>query len=228
MAFPDTRWTLVLRAGRAGSAQPRALEELLSLYWRPVWVYLRARGASPEDAEELTQELFAELFAGAPSLDVGADRGRFRSWLKACATHHHLRWLESGRALKRGGGARFVGMDTALLERLSDRAADPDAAFDRAWAATVMDRALARLRSEYTTGERVGDFALLERFFGAAEAPPYRAAAAETGMSVPRLKAFVHRGRVRFRELVAEEVRDTVGSHEDGEAEVAALFRALG
>ncbi len=225
--FPETRWTLVLRAGRAGSAEPRALEELLSLYWRPVWVYLRARGASAEDAEELTQELFAELFAGSAPLNVGADRGRFRSWLKACATHHHLRWLESGRALKRGGGARFIEMDTALLERLPDTGADPDAAFDRAWAASVMDRALSRLRAEYDTGERVGDLALLERFFGAAEAPPYREAARESGMSLPQLKAFVHRGRVRFRELVAEEVRDTVGSAADGDAEVAALFQAL-
>ncbi|GDX79196.1 RNA polymerase subunit sigma-24 [Deltaproteobacteria bacterium] len=225
--FPETRWTLVLRAGRAGAREPRALEELLSLYWRPVWVYLRARGASAEDAEELTQELFAELFAGGASPDVSGERGRFRSWIKACATHHHLRWLESGRALKRGGGARFVAMDTALLERVAADATDPEAALDQAWAATVMERALSRLRAEYDAGDRVGGFALLERFFGAGEAPSYRVAAAESGMSLPQLKAFVHRGRVRFRELVAEEVRDTVGSAAAGEAEVSALFQAL-
>lgn len=227
MAFPDTRWTLVIRAGRAGASETRALEELLSLYWRPVWVYLRARGASAEDAEELTQELFATLFTGSGRLDVSADRGRFRSWLKACAAHYHLRWLESGRALKRGGDARFVVMDTAILERVAAEATTPDAAFDRAWASTVMDRALSRLREEYDGGGRVGNFVLLERFFGAGEAPSYRATAAEHGMSLPQLKAFVHRGRVRFRELVAEEVRDTVGSAIDGDAEVSALFQAL-
>ncbi len=225
MAFPDTRWTLVLRAASGGAAAPRALDELCRLYWQPVWVYFRARGATAEDAEELTQELFAEL-AGRP-LDVGAERGRFRSWLKACAVHHHLRWLESGRALKRGGAAKLLAMDTAILETVAAAAPDPAAAFDRAWAQAVMERALARLRGEYERGERSGGFALLERFFGAGEAPNYREAAAGAGMSLPQLKAFVHRGRVRFRELVAEEVRDSVGSAADGAAEVDALFAAL-
>ncbi len=227
MSFPATRWTLVNRAHASGSTAPPALQELLSLYWQPVWVYLRARGASAEDAEELTQELLAELSSGAASFPTGPDRGRFRSWLKGCAAHHHLRRLEAGRAQKRGGGARFVVMDTALLERHADGAEGPDAAFDRAWAVGVMERALARLRSEYETGQRVGGFEQLARFFGAETAPSYREAAAESGMSLPQLKAFVHRGRVRFRELVADEVRDTVGSAGDGEAEVAALFEAL-
>ena len=197
------------------------------MYWRPVWVYLRARGAGAEDAEELTQELFAELFAGQKHLDVSGERGRFRSWLKACAAHHHLRWLESGRALKRGGAARMVAMDTAQLEQVAAEAPDPEAAFDGAWAATVMDRALGRLRNEYDSGERTGAFTVLAQFFGEATAPSYRQAAAAAGMSLPQLKAFVHRGRERFRALVAEEVRETVGSAADADAEVAALFRAL-
>lgn len=227
MAFPDTRWTLVLRAGAEGQAAPPALHELLKLYRPPIHAYFRARGASAEDAEELTQELLAELFSGATRPALDASRGRFRSWLKACATHHHLRWLESGRAAKRGGGMRHVVMDTGQLDSLAATVDDPGDSFDRAWAAGVMSRALECLREEYDRGDRVGTWAQLAPFFGGEAGPGYREAAAAAGMSLPQFKAFVHRGRLRFRELVAVQVRDTVGSAEDADAEVEALFRAL-
>jgi DNA-directed RNA polymerase specialized sigma24 family protein len=227
MAFPDTRWTLVLRARGEGLAAPPALQELLRAYWRPIYVCFRSRGATAEDAEELTQELLTELFAGPATPELDASRGRFRSWLKACATHHHLRWLESGRAAKRGGGMRHVEIDADAHAAAIATTDDPGEAFDRAWAAGVMGRALHALRAEYESGERVGSWATLAPFFGGDANPSYREAASAAGMSLPQFKAFVHRGRQRFREHVALAVRDTVGSAEDAEAEVDALFRAL-
>lgn len=224
--FPDTRWTLVHRAqSPAGRA---ALEELLALYWAPVWRLYRARGLGPEDAEELAQDLFAELTSGDGLGRVDAGRGRFRTWLRACATHHHLRWLESGRALKRRG--QRVAMDTqglAEAEAASAVAPDAEAAFDRAWAETVMARAMAALRQEYEDGSRGGDFTLVQRAFGG-ELPAYRALAAEVGMSVPQLKSFLHRARQRFRELVAAEVKETVSEPAQLDAELHALYAALG
>ena len=224
--FPDTRWTLVSRA--RGPDARVALHELLGQYWAPVWRLYRARGLAPEDAEELAQELFVELMDGESLARVDASRGRFRTWLRACATNHHLRWLESGRALKRGGAVRRVAMDTqGLLEAEAASAVAPDAegAFDRAWAEGVMARAMAALRAEYADGTRGGDFGLVERAFGGT-LPAYRELAAEAGMSVPQLKSFLHRARGRFRELLTREVRETVGE-DQVEAELQALFVAL-
>lgn len=90
-----------------------------------------------------------------------------------------------------------------------------------------MERALGRLRADFEGGARDGPFNLVRRFFDLAGEPPsYEQAARESGMSVPKLKAFLHRSRVRFRELVEDEVRDTLDGA-DPDAELDELIRAL-
>jgi len=119
-------------------------------------------------------------------------------------------------------------LDFELAERVAaEDAHGPDEAFEREWAASVMERALERLRTEYESGARSGPFALLLQFFRPGEPPSYREAAEEHGMSLPQLKTFLHRARVRYRELVREEVADTVGGPEEAEAELAELLRVL-
>ena len=76
--------------------------------------------------------------------------------------------------------------------------------------------------------ERRGPFALVAAFFGAAAAPPsYEQAAATWGMSAPQLKAFLHRARVRYRELLREEVAPTVDDPAAVDDEIRALLQAL-
>ena len=228
--FPPTRWTLVRRSLGADPSGRRALEELLQLYRSPVLQLYRARGLGPEDSEELAQELFAELVLGEQLGKVDPSFGRFRTWLRAVATHHHLRWLERARATKRGGGARRVDLDTRGLVEVEAATALPpeaEAAFDRARALAVMGRAMEVLRAEYVGGARGGDFSLVERAFSG-QLPAYRELSIEAGMSVPALKSFLHRARSRFRALVTEEVRQGVADQDQLEAELAALFGALG
>lgn len=119
-------------------------------------------------------------------------------------------------------------LDFELAERIAaEDAQGPDEAFEREWAASVMERALARLKEEFESGARKGPFALVLQFFRPGEPPSYREAAEAHGMSLPQLKTFLHRARVRYRELVREEVSDTVGGPEEAEAELAELLRVL-
>mgnify|MGYP003577388148 CR=1 FL=1 len=53
-----------------------ALDELCRAYWFPLYVYVRRRGTSPEDAEDLTQGYFAALIERGYLSQ--ADRGRGR------------------------------------------------------------------------------------------------------------------------------------------------------
>ena len=53
--FATTRWNVVLNAGEAPSAeQADALAQLCQTYWYPLYAYVRRRGESPADAEDLT------------------------------------------------------------------------------------------------------------------------------------------------------------------------------
>jgi RNA polymerase sigma-70 factor (ECF subfamily) len=91
-----------------------------------------------------------------------------------------------------------------------------------------MARALESLRREFESGQRSGPFEVVTRFFRSEESPSYAAVAAEHGMSIPQLKAFLHRARVRFRDLVRQAIADTVSDPGDVDAELAELLRALG
>lgn len=227
--FPTTRWTLILQAKTSPEAKQRAFEELARVYWRPLFVYLRSRGLDPVAAQDATQELLLALMQRDVVEKVDPARGRLRAYLKTAAANHLAHQHEKSSAQKRGAGARVVSIDERLAEKLPYDTASPDVAFEREWALLVMQRALEALRAEFERGERAGPFALVERFFrpGNEELPSYADAAKEHRMSLPQLKAFLHRARVRFRELVREQVLDTVDDEAEADAELGALVEVL-
>lgn len=227
--FPTTRWTLILEAKEGPEARRRALEELLAVYWRPLYIYLRRRGRDAAAAEDAVQGFFLRLLeADDFLLRLSPDRGHLRGYLKAGLDHFVANEHARDRAQKRGGGVRVVPLDTAALERaLPASPDDPTLAFDREWALAVMERSISRLRAEYTEGRRQGDAETVFRFFGLGEAPTYAAAALESGMTAAQFKASLHRARVRFRTLLKEEIAHTVGPGADVDREMAELMRAL-
>jgi DNA-directed RNA polymerase specialized sigma24 family protein len=226
--FPTTRWTLIRQAGGGGAERRAALEALLGAYWRPAYVFLRRKGLAPEAAEDGVQDLFVRLIEGEALQRLDPARGRFRSYLLTALQNDMIKGHEKRTAKKRGGGAPVVPLDALDAERdLPALPADPDRAFDRQWALGVMERAGARLAAEFADGRRQGNAEAVLRFFSLDEAPSYAEAAASCGMTPVRFKAALHRARVRFRTLVLEELRETVGSADDAAGEMRALFAAL-
>ncbi len=243
--FPDTSWTLIRRAREDGRARRAALEALAARYWKPLYFRARRGGLPIEEAKDAVQGFLLHLLERDDFVErLDPAKGRLRSYLKTALDRWLVNLHEHRSAQKRGGGARTVGLDfdVAEAERLgagasadagagpaARAAASPDDAFDREWALGVMERALARLRAEFEEGRRRGPFAVALRFFSfdAGEPPTYAEAAAEAAMSVPQLKAFLHRARTRFRDLVREEVGRTVEDEGEIDAEIADLMRVL-
>jgi RNA polymerase sigma factor (sigma-70 family) len=226
--FPTTRWSLI-RAARQGGADGRreALEALLSAYWRPVYAYLRRKGLGAEAAEDAVQGLFLRLLEHDAWERLDPDRGRFRSYLLTALEHHLVTGYHKETAQKRGGG-KVVPLDTLDAERdLPALPEDPGRAFDRQWALGVMERAASRLAGEYESGRRKGSAGVVLRFFSLDEAPSYEEAAALSGMTSAQFKASLHRARERFREILREEVGDTVDGDGAAEDEMRALLDAL-
>lgn len=226
--FPTTRWTLILASREGAEARQRALEQLFAAYWKPIYFYARRKGLSVEDAEDAVQGLFARLLEAdfLPRLDPA--KGRFRGYLKAAMDHHLVNLHEKTAAQKRGGNVRIVPLDVVLAERdISAAPEEPDRAYEREWALGLMERALARLRADYETGRRKGNVETVLSFFRVDSAPSYAEAAARSGMTVAQFKASLHRARARFREILREELADTVQDPADAEREMEDLVRAL-
>jgi RNA polymerase sigma-70 factor (ECF subfamily) len=214
---------VVLAAGGDSSPLAReALERLCRAYWFPLYAHVRAKGFSPEDAEDLTQEFFARFLPSNALRTVSEGHGRFRAFLLASLNHFLANEWDRLRAQKRGG-QKVVTFDSASgEERLKMEPVTkltPERLYERRWAAALLETVLARLRSEMATAGKTSVFDALQGFiWDSARALSYAEAAARLGLTEPATRKTVQRLRQRYRELLREEVALTVAApHEVGE-----------
>jgi DNA-directed RNA polymerase specialized sigma24 family protein len=226
--FPTTRWTLILASRSDGGAEKAALEQLCAIYWKPVYYFLRRKGLAPEAAEDAVQGFFLHLLQRDFLSRLDPARGRLRSYLLRALEHYLVNLHEHDRAQKRGGAYRFVPLDVLLAERELPASPEPALqAYEREWALGLMERALVRLRREFDEGRRQARGEAVLGFFGLDAAPSYAEAAARCGLTVPQFKATLHRARVRFREILRDEVAATVEDDAEADREISDLMRAL-
>ncbi len=234
--FPDTRWTIVVQAGGGAdeSERERALEQLCRAYWYPLYAFARGRGCAPEEAEDLTQEFFANILRRDLFGRARADLGKLRSFLLGAFTKHIAGRRRADARLKRGGGTKPLPLDLADAEGrfrdAPDPGADPERGFARDWALAIVDAALDALGRSYGDRGRGRHFDRLRPFLeGDAEAASYARAAAELGQEVTAVRQEVHRMRRRYGDALREAIADTLAapSEEEVEAELAELRRAL-
>jgi RNA polymerase sigma-70 factor (ECF subfamily) len=230
--FAPTRWSLIAAAQGRSEPARAALGELCQLYWYPLYAYLRRRGSSEADAQDEVQGFFADLLAREALAAADPARGRFRSFLLASLSNHLSHERDRANALKRGGGARPLSIDWLSAEerfRLEPADADtPERAFERAWAAALLERTLARLEAEFEAKSRGTLFrALRERIGDSSKELPDTPAVRGLKMNEQSLRVTMHRLRKRYREILREEVAQTVARPEDVEEELRALFEVF-
>lgn len=230
--FVTTHWSVVLTAARSDTTRARAaLENLCQTYWHPLYAYVRRRGHSPEDAQDLTQEFFARLLERNAVAGVAPEKGRFRSFLLACMNHFLADEWDKARAQKRGSG-KVISLDLQSAEtRLGEISAEnytPEKAFEHRWAITLLEQVYQRLEKEYHEQGRGALFdALRITLAGKSDAAPYAELARKLDMSEGAVKVAVHRLRQRYRALLRDTIADTVSSPDEVEDELRYLFRTL-
>ncbi len=231
--FVTTRWSVVVSAQRKDSpAADEALEQLCRAYWYPLYAYVRRAGHTPADAEDLTQAFFARLLEKDWLGVADQQRGRFRSFLLGALKHFLANEWDKARTLKRGGHLRWVSLDAPAGEdRLQHEPVAkgaPDLEFDRRWALTLLDAVLARLEKEYAQAGKAKWFGQLKPSLGSDRAEVnYTQLAGELAMSEGAVRVAVHRLRQRYRELLREEIAQTVAAASEVEDELRQLFQAL-
>ena len=209
------------------------MAQLCERYWYPLYAYVRRKGCEPEEAEDLTQGFFARLLERDEIAAVRTGKGRFRSFLLSSLQHFMSNEWARERAQKRGGRIRFVPIDVPGAEaRYAHEPVDgaaPESVFERRWAITVLEQAMAVLRAGYADAGKEDLFDTLKTSLNGQESKVSQSAiAAKLGMSEGAVKVAVHRLRRRFRAAIEQAIADTVHSPQDVEDEIRALFRALG
>lgn len=231
--FATTHWTVVLAAGKRSTPEAQAaLEQLCQTYWFPLYAYVRRRGYAKADAEDLTQAFFARLLEKNFLESLASDKGKFRAWLLAALKHFLANEWDKAQAQKRGGGETHLSLDWQTADTKFQVAAQsepsPDKAFDREWALALLARVIERLQQECAAEGKGKLFEQLKVFLMAGKSESAQAEVAKSlGMEEGAVRVAVHRLRKRYRQLLRDEIANTLSDAAMVDEEMRALFGAF-
>ena len=233
--FRTTNWSVVLLSAQSQlPGSQSALADLCRLYWYPLYAFVRRRGYSAQDSEDLTQGFFLSLLERKSLRKADPEKGKFRSFLLASLKNYLIDAFDRTNSVKRGGHIEFVGLDLESGEqRYLGETAGPlnaESAFDARWAMTLLTYVMDRLREEYVGQGKVAMFNTLQPFLDPAnrnELPSYEDVAKKLQTSLGGAKTLIHRFRKRHGEILREEVSRTVSDPETVDEEIHALCEAL-
>lgn len=235
-AFPKTRLS-ILEAAKSGSAgeRDRALEELISAYWKPLYKYIRLKFRnSPEDAQDLTQAFFIELMERELLRRYEPEKSRLRTYLRVCMDSFALNDRKAAGRQKRGGDTAHVALDFANAEgELQGLVIDPEAVpapetlddyFEKEWIRHLFSTAVEELRTLSVERRKEQAFTLFERYDLDGDTASYAELAAELGLPATQVTNYLAWARREFRRLVLERLRAQCGSDEEFRREAKSLF----
>lgn len=231
--FQTTCWSVILTARDGKPHEARdALAALCAAYWYPLYAFVRRKGHDPDASQDLVQGFFTRLLEKGDLASVDRSKGKFRSFLMAACSHYLANERDKARAKKRGGDRPVVSIDAGSAEGRYRREPfhdlTPERLFDRQWALTLLDQALAELELEMSRAEKARQFAVLQpALLGAADRVPYAEIAAALSISEEAARAAAHRLRRRYRQLLRDLVSRTVDDPADIDDEISTLFSCL-
>jgi RNA polymerase sigma factor (sigma-70 family) len=211
--FVTTHWSMVLNAARTGTAHAEAaLEQLCRTYWAPLYTYVRRKGHSPEDAQDLTQSFFERLLSESTFDRADPTRGRFRTFLLSSLRHFLVNEWKRGQRLKRGAGTIHLSFncdpEEAFYAKEPVDHVTPEFLYEKRWALRLLEQAMESVREDYLRTQQGAVFeALRGCAWGDGSGARYQDAAQSLGISEGAVKIAVFRLRQRFR----ERLRETVG-----------------
>lgn len=229
--FQTTSWTLIVQAG-AGPERRGAIERLCSLYWLPLYAYLRGSGRSRQDTEDLIQGFFVHLLERDILSYADRERGRFRTFLITALRQFLSRERTREQTQQRypKGGFLPIDFDKAEEEvcRRIGASSSPEFDFDRVWALTLLDETLNTLREEYVRADKANLFSVLSQVLTGQEARSAREAAHTLNITEGAARVALHRLRQRYGVILRRKIKETLCNEDEVSDELSRLIQAIG
>ena len=225
--FRTTQWSIVLEA--RGESATRALEQLCQCYWYPLYAFVRRKGHRAAEAQDLTQEFFSCLLEKRWLNAVERERGKFRTFLMMAMKRFLANEWDHSHRLKRGGENAVLSLDAIEAEKRfeaesANTSSDPSLLYDRGWALSLLDRSLKIVEAEQDPEK----FAALKPSLISGKGDFDCSVAAQAlGVSDGTARVAVHRLRKRYREILRNEIAQTVSGPSEVDDEVLYLINIL-
>ena len=227
-AFPRTSITEVMDSQGKGEQATRALANLCQNYWYPLYAFVRRRGHSLEDAQDITQGFFASFLAGPAFGGYDPSRGKLRSYLLGALKHFESNWRRDRETIKAGRDVDLLSFEWLEAEQQYQAeprdVASPDVLFDRRWAMMMLEHVDKALREEYVKNGKADLFEAVHAHIHGNLDRPTEDAAMDLKMSLAAFKMAGSRMRDRAREILRAQIGLTVVSSELIDAEITYLL----
>lgn len=206
--FPTTMWSGIRAAGNENALEAN---EVSRRYRPAVVTFLRQKGYSLADSEDLTQNVFLRLFSEKVLARADEERGRFRGLIITITKQVMYDEHRKKSATKRGGNIKIISMEAPPdIEAVMEKDVEEEE-FDRCWAANLITLAMDRLSEESEKTQKEYHKALTMRV----EGKEYSAIAEALGTSVSTVSTWIQRARQRIKRYIEEEIRTySSSSHE--------------
>lgn len=230
-SFPATTWGMVSRLRDASpAAAAGGLDTMCRRYWKAVYTYIRvAWHKSNEETKDLTQAFFLWLMEEEPLRKFVPDRGGFRGYLKVLLRRFVGHRDVADRRLKRGGDVVHVPLEGDVSETATlPSGISAEEAFDATWLSTVLEHAVAEVRSALESRGRHVAFQVFEAHdLCPAEKPPtYAEIAGRLGLKETQVRDHLAAVREQVRAVAREELRRVTVDDEELRGEWRELFGA--
>lgn len=224
--FPDTSWTLVsgIRSSDPATASA-ALDETCRRYRHPLYCYLRRRGLSHPDAEDVLHDFFSRFLRLGSFENADQSRGRLRGYLATSLERHLINWLDhrSRRPASASDSHEAGDMDAPTGET-------PQQLYERKWALALLEVVTSRLAEDYHGRDKSRLFDVLKPILlagGSLRGHDTKALAASLEMTEDALRTALHRLLREFGVQLRSEVRQLVESPADIDDEIDHLRKVF-
>jgi RNA polymerase sigma-70 factor, ECF subfamily len=184
--------TLLLRLKASGPARDVAWSEFRARYAPVIAGFARNLGASPQDVDDLIQEVMTGFYAAQPSFVYDPMLGRFRGYLKTCVVH----------SLARRAREKRLQLDGRPVDQIDPADARIDTAWEASWEQEQLQRAIDEVRSHYQDNATFNAFLRV-----AIQGQDTALVAQELGMSVDSVYKARSRCMVRLKSTL-QQIRD--------------------
>ena len=217
--FPSTRVSL-LEAAASGFSDS-ALDEVMAVYWKPVYRFIRLKfQKSNEDAKDLTQGFFASALQRDFFARFDPAKGSFRTYVRMAVERYALNERAAETRQKRGGGIEFEPADEQQIATES-----PEAAFEREWRRQHFSLALDDLRAHCQEKGKHLQFSIFEDYdLGDRDRLSYSDLAARYGIPESSVTNHLAWARRTLRTFITERLRGTTSGAKELQEEIRRLW----
>jgi RNA polymerase sigma-70 factor (ECF subfamily) len=236
-SFPSTHWTLVyVIRGAKTDERNSALKQLVELYWKPTYCWLRRSGYSDADAKDLVQEFFLSGLREGRIAKADPTRGRFRTFWLTCLKNFVANYKRDRKARGKQPSKPMARIDKFKTDDIALELVDsrtPEESFKSAWVWQLLLRVLKALKQEcLKTGKelhyRLFRRRIIDPIFENKPQPAIKELAEEMGLTRKQASNYLITARRAYQRLLRAEIRMYASSHEEVALEVKDVFKFLG